>query len=272
VSPLGVSTLRRNKRFRSRARRRLLWFGGVVCLLGALTAYIAHNSRSRAGRLIASRAAAQSLAKRPVFPYSVISGGAYTSGELAEAVAGDPVARAHYADFNVERARPETLAKDRMAYVSYRRSNAVYWTSRPVPLKRGEVVLNDGASLARARCGNRISETPQAPTAAEEPAPEVLDMPEPPVLAALPREQSANQLDPVATPAPVFPEPPPPPQDIKVVPPSPPQRPAIIIPRPYALPPRSRTPIEPVPEPGSFILLATGVAAASLYIRRMRRH
>src|SRR5215467_132697 len=38
-----------------------------------------------------------------------------------------------------------------------------YWTRRPMRIPNGEVLLTDGRLYARARCGNRISETPLGP-------------------------------------------------------------------------------------------------------------
>jgi len=65
-------------------------------------------------------------------------------------------------------------------FLSYRVGDAVYWTSRPVRLPHGETLLTDGINYARARCGNRISETPRTPVNDTEPAPEALDTPQPP--------------------------------------------------------------------------------------------
>lgn len=64
-------------------------------------------------------------------------------------------------------------------FLSYRLGNAIYWTSQPVRLARGETLLTDGENYARARCGNRISPTPQTPVNDTEPAPKTLDRPEP---------------------------------------------------------------------------------------------
>jgi len=88
----------------------------------------------------------------------------------------DPVVAAHYAGFRTSRARLDRLEQPLVAYVSYRVHNAVYWTRHPVKLPQGETVLSDGEHLARARCGNRISLTPQQPVG----PPVDLDKPEVP--------------------------------------------------------------------------------------------
>jgi hypothetical protein len=105
-----------------------------------------------------------------VFPYSVIPGGARSRSELSEAARREPVVAAHYAGFSVADARVIRLPHDKLAYVSYRLGNRIYWTKTKVGLHQGEAVLSDGKHLARARCGNRISEVAMAPVSPHEPA------------------------------------------------------------------------------------------------------
>jgi hypothetical protein len=119
----------------------------------------------------------------------VIPGGAYTALELIQAQERDPVVAGHYRGFQRNRLRTVQAAVRRPVYVSYRRGESIYWTHRPVYLHDGETLLTDGVLYARARCGNRISETPQQPVdAAMEPPPEILDtpgLPEPPEIEAV---------------------------------------------------------------------------------------
>ena len=113
-------------------------------------------------------------ASRPIYPYSVIRGGAYSAQELDRALAGDPLASAHYAGFDRARARMTRAQPGQLLYASYRVHDQIYWTRRPMRLTLHEALLTDGEHLARARCGNRLSPTPQAPV-----GPEVgLDVPE----------------------------------------------------------------------------------------------
>lgn len=114
---------------------------------------------------------------RSVYPYSVIPGGAHSKEELQKSVRNDPVVAAHYADFRTQSARIVRLNAARQVYVSYRLGNNVYWTSKKITLQPGEAVLSDGTHLARARCGNRISETPAGPSSPGEPSMETLDRP-----------------------------------------------------------------------------------------------
>lgn len=115
---------------------------------------------------------------RRVYAYAVIRGGAYSAGELAAALESDPVALIHYADFRRSQAKAVESPREQQVYVSYRKNDAVYWTSHRVRIPKGEVLLTDGTNYARARCGNRIFLTPRQPTSAQEPAPGSLDLTE----------------------------------------------------------------------------------------------
>jgi hypothetical protein len=116
---------------------------------------------------------------RPVYPYSVVSGGVHSVEELRIAMRFDPVVAAHFADFDLSRARIERVTVSRAVYVSYRSGSRVSWTSRRLTLHPGETILTDGQNQARTRCGNRIKEVAPAETSKEEPEPEEFDVPLP---------------------------------------------------------------------------------------------
>ena len=99
---------------------------------------------------------------RLVYPYSVVPGGVASPEEVAEAMLRDPVVARHYAGFDPKRARVETLRQPRLAYVSYRIKDRVFFTRKPVRLYAGEQVITDGRTTIRARCGNKVEEAPQA--------------------------------------------------------------------------------------------------------------
>jgi hypothetical protein len=120
---------------------------------------------------------AYTRALRPNFPYSIIPGGAYTTAELRYADQEDPVVKQHYADFNMKNAQMVQLADDKYQYASYRKKTQVYWTKKKLLIRKGEVLLTDGTSYARARCGNRLSDKPQTPVSPQEPPVEALMMP-----------------------------------------------------------------------------------------------
>ena len=121
-------------------------------------------------------AAEDETAERPVYPYSIIDGGAPTVRHLEQSIADDAVVRAHYTNFDLPRTRVVRLASARRAYVSYRMGNRVYWTRRQLTIPAGEQVLTDGQHMARTRCGNQLSETP-GETSPIEPAAVALDLP-----------------------------------------------------------------------------------------------
>ena len=53
--------------------------------------------------------------ERPIYPYSVIPGGASQVEELKQAIARDAVIAAHYAEFAIDNARVERLTRPRLA-------------------------------------------------------------------------------------------------------------------------------------------------------------
>jgi hypothetical protein len=114
---------------------------------------------------------------RPAYPYSVVPGGVRDGRELKWAAEHDPVVAAHYAGFDFDHARVVRLVLARTAYVSYRIGNKVYWTRHRVSLKKGETILTDGKIIARTRCANRVETLPQQANAGIEPPYAKFDQP-----------------------------------------------------------------------------------------------
>jgi uncharacterized membrane protein YgcG len=114
--------------------------------------------------------------QRAVFPYSVVPGGVESVTELQKAIATDPVVADHYKGFDLSKARVERLATPRVAHVSYRVGDRVYWTRKPLVLPAGERVITDGTRVARTRCANQVANLPGV-TSPAEPAPAILDTP-----------------------------------------------------------------------------------------------
>jgi hypothetical protein len=104
---------------------------------------------------------------RGFFPYSVVYGGVHSPAELVEAAETDPVVREHYKDIRRDRVHLARLTNAKQAYVSYRTTDGVYWTRKPVTLRAGEEFLTDGENVVRARCGNRVSEVARLPVMQE---------------------------------------------------------------------------------------------------------
>ena len=121
------------------------------------------------GRLEQASLDGPGRAARSIFKHSVIPGGVFTPEELRSALAQDAVAAVHYQGLNAHALRSETVKQDRVAYVSYRKDDQIYWTRNKVRVSQGETILTDGETQVRARCGNCISETPRFPVADVEP-------------------------------------------------------------------------------------------------------
>jgi hypothetical protein len=116
-------------------------------------------------------------AGRLVFPYSVVPGGVRSPEELREIAAHDSVVASHYSDFDFERARIIRLKESRLAYLSYRIGNRIFWTKKQIVLRMGEVLISDGKIMARTRCANRVSALPQKMVSPEEPAAQAFELP-----------------------------------------------------------------------------------------------
>lgn len=114
---------------------------------------------------------------RPVYPYSVVPGGVRDVRELKWATDHDPVVAAHYAGFDYGHAHVVKVVLAREVYVSYRIGGKLYWTRHPIRLKKGETLLTDGSMTARTRCGNRVEEKPQQATSNFEPPAAKFDEP-----------------------------------------------------------------------------------------------
>jgi hypothetical protein len=126
----------------------------------------------------------QITAPRKVYRYSIVPGGVYSGEELEQARRIDPVVAAHYVDFGSE-AEVRQLNSDAFVYVSYRKANRVYWSAQKHKIPKGEKILTDGKHMARTRCGNRLSLTPQKPVGNVEP-PELNQAEDGPLMASLP--------------------------------------------------------------------------------------
>jgi hypothetical protein len=114
---------------------------------------------------------------RPVYPYSVVPGGVEDAKELKWVAEHDPIVAAHYAGFDYQRAQVVRLAMAQTVYLSYRIGSRIYWTSHRVKLKKGETLITDGRMTARTRCANRVEEKPQQEASPAEPTAEKFDQP-----------------------------------------------------------------------------------------------
>jgi hypothetical protein len=150
---------------------------------------------------------------RLVYAYSVVPGGVADAEDVRRAVAADPVVGEHYRGLNFAHLVTASLSADTTAYVSFRKGDRVYWTTKKVRLSKGEAVLSDGINMVRARCGNRISDASKAGTTSQEPPEAELNTPllpgGPMAPLQLPGPPEQARLLAAAI-APLLPEPPPP--------------------------------------------------------------
>jgi hypothetical protein len=117
---------------------------------------------------------------------------------LKKAIANDPIVAGHYRGFDLANARVEKLEKPKVAFVSYRMGNDVYWTRKPLVIRAGEKVLTDGVNIARTRCANQLSTMP-GPTSEFEPPAVTLDTP---MLRPIPAPPIALSVPPIGVPLP----------------------------------------------------------------------
>jgi len=208
----------------------------------------------------ATEVAAASLAERPVYPYSIVAGGAASVDELKKAIDSDPVVAGHYENFDLSKTRVEKLTKPKVMYVSYRMGNDIYWTRKPLVIRAGEKVLTDGENIARTRCANQLSLIP-GPTSEFEPPAVTLDtpvlrpLPTPPMALVLPPGGGSLGVPPIGAPRPIPPGIPIPPGTTFNSPPvgtpttteTPEQAPTDETPLDPPLPPRPGPPAPPPP-------------------------
>ncbi len=249
-------------------------------------AILISSVKNQSSELLTSPPIEPRSGRRLVYPYSVIPGGARSSQELKEAISKDRVVAEHYASFQRDRARVVELPAEKAVYVSYRVGNEVFWTKNKIRLIKGEKLITDGENYARVRCGNRVSETPQPKTSAKEPSPKVLETPVDPsyreVTAALMGPSPLNPPTPVTAPPPsVSPQPGggglvpivpivpiaggPGPKSGGTPPTNPPNPPPNVTPVPPI------TPVTPVPEPGTLLLVASGLAGCLGLRKKFRK-
>ncbi len=106
---------------------------------------------------------------RPAYPYSIIPGGVGSAEELRRIAENDPVVAEHFNGFDYAQARLITVSEKKLMYVAFRKGDKVYWTRKKVALHPGETLITDGKIVARTRCGNRVAVAPLGPPAIMDP-------------------------------------------------------------------------------------------------------
>jgi len=199
---------------------------------------------------------------RSVYHYSVIPGGVASPDELRNAALQDPVVARHFRGFNYDHAHLVRVSQKRSAYVSYRIGDRVHWTRHKIALHPGEMLITDDTIVARTRCGNRVAAAPLDAGSPLEPSLEELEEPR---ASAGPRLPAAF-VDPIPSrlPDPSIPE-----HALA-------QRGGI----PWFIPPvfiptgSSGGPGQPLavtPEPGSLLLISSGLAGVCWRVRKFKK-
>lgn len=100
---------------------------------------------------------------RPQYPYSVVPGGVVSDEEFQAAKRSDKAVADLYRD--VDHLGPLMIAPEGMLkYVSFRYGKVIWWTGGKRRIPVGEPIFVGYGAVVRERCGNRLSDTPQAPT------------------------------------------------------------------------------------------------------------
>ncbi len=146
----------KRKREKSRKKYSFIVLTGILFLLAAGMGVTHVWTLFHSDTILLTPPVANYRAAREIYPYSVIPGGVRDAQEVADTIAHDAVARAHYAGIHAERLWTTRASEPMLAYVSYRKGDSVRWTTHPVHIAQGEIILTDGTNRIRGRCGNRI--------------------------------------------------------------------------------------------------------------------
>jgi hypothetical protein len=204
---------------------------------------------------------------RPVYMYSVISGGIASAEDLRQAMERDPVVAQQFAGFDFQRAHLVQVSEKQSMHVAYRMGDKVYWTRKKLALHPGETLISDGKIVARTRCGNRIALAPLGPPALTEPAEADLNQPlfsnDMVTRDAEPQPETYAAAIPLATPI-----------EGNALQPTKRRRmiPFFILPF-FGLPGggSSHTPLAVTPEPGTLLLFSSGLVGVYWKTRKSRR-
>ncbi|MGH9501269.1 MAG: PEP-CTERM sorting domain-containing protein [Terriglobales bacterium] len=199
---------------------------------------------------------------RPTYLYSVIPGGIANQKELRRAMERDPVVAREFAGFNFQTAHLVQVSGKKLMHVAYRMGDKVYWTRKKVELHPGEMLISDGKIVARTRCGNRVAMAALGPPAFVEPLEADFNQP------LFSNDMVTQEVDPKPEAyAAVLPD------AAETLQPAKRKRiaPFFILPV-FGLPGgSSHTPLAVAPEPGTMLLLSSGLAGVFWKVRKSRR-
>ena len=168
----------------------------------------------------------------------------HSVADFQRTVENDAVLAGHFSGFNWENARLGKQDEELFVYVSHRKGDVIKQTSKPIRLPKGDGYITDGVRVARTYCCNDINITPSAgapkkPQAAETPP------------AILPMEKSLEGPNPYSE---------------LIVPPMVTGHSSR-----YPIDEPDIPPVQPVPEPGTLVLMGTGLAVLAAACRKRKR-
>jgi PEP-CTERM motif len=185
---------------------------------------------------------------------AVVCGGIHSLTELRQAMQSDPLVAGLYNGFDFSHARVTRLDHTVCGFIAWRKSDSIFYTHEERCVHAGEPVITDGSLLILQRCGNALR--------LDQPA--IIDPYQAEPLGIYPPASlvPVNYEIPPSTPPspPIYNAPP------NEQPPSAPRTylyPPVYPPCCIVGPPSSNPPVN-VPEPGTFVLLAVGIAALCL--------
>jgi len=209
-------------------------------------------------------------AVRPIYNHSIVKGGVRNASEVLRALQADPEIAAHYKDFDVSKARLVSFDRPVRAFVSYRIAGmGIFWTKNPVMIAAHEPLLTDGNMYIRTRCGNILSAGAKSPTnqtsepsdldntidtddLADDLTGDLPTIPQPGPEDAS-HSPSTTTLTPPSNPGPPLPP---------LLPPQDGCTDCFIV---TPLPPAPNTPQTQIPEPGTLLMLATGIGGVMIF-------
>lgn len=152
----------RSRAKRERERMKTLAIGATLALVLATPLFAAPDY---ATAVLDSLGSPYIELSRPVYPYSVVPGGAANPEDAAARLGQDPEDVTEY-----------RLPHDTAYYASYRWTDGkIYWTTHRLILKAGEAVYRTPTGNYRARCLNGLSAVKMLPTRQVEPTPAAFD-------------------------------------------------------------------------------------------------
>lgn len=211
----------------------------------------------------------ESRAVRPVYRYSLVPGGVESLEELQKAMQRDPVVAEHFQGFDFQHAHLARVSETQSMHVAYRLGDKVYWTRKKVSLHPGETLISDGKITARTRCGNRVAAMPLGAHALLDPYESDFDRPLFASAMVTPEVEVQPDVTAAALPTPM-------PDAAKALQPT--KNPKRLLPLlflPLAGFPRggssSHEPLAVAPEPGTLLLVSSGLAGVYWRSRKARR-